>query len=63
MYLLRANLKYKVVDILTVFKYLKNKQKLKKSCLKFKGYDTGKGEKRKITVLGVTNNKKGELEM
>lgn len=51
------------MDILTGFKYLKNKQKLKKSCLRFKGYDTGKGKNRKITVLGVTNNKKGELEM
>ena len=46
-----------------MFKYLKNKQKLKKSCLRFKGYDTGKEKNRKITVLGLTNNKKGELEM
>lgn len=29
--------------------------------MRFKGYDTGKGEKRKITVLGVTNYKKGEI--
>lgn len=61
MYPLWANFKYKVVDILTVFKYLKNKRKLKKSCLRFKGYHTEKGKNRKITVLGVTNYKKGEI--